>query len=233
MSHRIADLPPSTRPRERLARLGPGALNDAELIALVLRSGSAGRSAISVADDLLVGAGGVHSLSKRTAVEIARTRSLGAAKAAAVVAAFELGRRAGADQPATRAVVRGPADVAAVARAHVRSSVREEVLVVVTNVRNRVVHVEGLTVGTPYRSLVDPKDVLATVFLQRGAGFALVHTHPSGDAAPSAADVVATEAVERAATAVGVRFLGHIIVAGRTWSEVTSSAGDGAPLRQG
>lgn len=220
---RIADLPAGQRPRERLARLGCSSLSDQELLALVLRTGGRGTNAVDLGQRLLARWGSLDQMAVARVDDLLRQSELGEAKAAAVAAAFELGRRAASAGPRPE-MITGPEDIASLVCFELCGRDQEEVLVVVTNNANRVVRVVTLSRGGSDRCLLVPRDVLATVLRTGGTGFALAHNHPSGDPTPSREDVAVTKQVECAATAVGLRFLDHIIVAGPgEWSRVTEA----------
>jgi DNA repair protein RadC len=212
MAIRIADMVEQDRPRERLARKGVGGLSDAELLALVVRSGAAGRSAVDVGAELLAAFGSLPALAVARPEELARATSIGAAKAAGLVAAFELGRRAATAADARRPI-RGPTDIIAAVRTEIGDHRREEAFVIVVNAAHRVIKVERLTTGSADRCLLPPRDVLAVALRHDGLGFAVAHTHPSGDPRPSAEDVGATRSLAEAAKAVGLRFLDHVVIA--------------------
>lgn len=216
----ISDITLDDRPRERLDRLGAHALTDAELLALILRSGVRGASALDVAADLLATRGGLTAIAGTDLGTLAQQPALGTAKAAAIVAAFELGRRVERQGETSPSRIRGPEDIAMIGRRALTDTSREEVVVLVAGRTQNVLRVENLTVGTDSRCLLDPRDVLSVVLKHGGHGFALVHSHPSGDARPSAEDLAATQELRAAAEAVGVRFLDHVIVAGNRWSAV-------------
>lgn len=148
MSVRIADLPAHERPRERLRRVGAGGLSDCELIALVLRSGGAGRSAVEVAQDLVAAHGSLTLLSVALVEQLAATSSVGEAKAAGLVAAFELGRRA-VDAAPLPDRIRSAEDLVALFRGEFKDHRREEALVAVLDASRRPLRVVMLTVGGP------------------------------------------------------------------------------------
>lgn len=216
----MRELRQSERPRERLAARGVEALGERELLALVLRNGASGVSALDLADQLLAAFGGLGGVATAHPEELAAQRGVGAAKAAAIVAAFALGRRtaAGSDPP-TR--LRGPADVAQVARDVLSGVRRERVLVLVCDAANQLRHTVTVSEGSIDRALVPVREILNAVLRHDGRAFALAHNHPSGDPCPSDADVQATREVKLAASAVGLRFLGHVVVAGNEWREVS------------
>lgn len=216
----MARIPAKDRPRERLDRLGSAALTDAELVALVIRSGARGSGALDVAQSLLGNDGGLVGLSRTAAGEMSEDHAIGPAKAASLVAAFELGRRAARSGEPTQIAVRGPADIAAVARTHVGDTRREESMVLVLNRAHRVIRVERLTIGTDDRCLVEPRDVLGVVLRHGGRAFALAHTHPSGSPTASGEDVRVTQELREAAETIGLRFVDHVILAGSRWRRV-------------
>ncbi len=210
MSVRIIDLPESDRPRERLWRRGVTALSDAELIALVLRQGRVGESALDLAAGLLAEYGGLDRLSTARAEELAARPGLGPAKAAALLAALQLARQLWrADAPVA---IRRPEDLAAVAHGELSGLRRERVLVIVLDAGNRVRRVIVLSEGSVDRSLLPVREVLNAVLRNDGVAFALAHNHPSGDPTPSQQDLRATVDVQTAAHLVGLRFLDHVIV---------------------
>jgi DNA repair protein RadC len=218
MSTRIADLPEDDRPRERLWRKGAAALSNIELLALVLRQGRSGESALELAARLLAEHGGVDRLATAGAEELAAVPGVGAAKAAALAAAFQLGRNLGGDLPDA---VRRPDDLAAIAQQELAGLRRERVLVLVLDAGNRVQRVVALTEGSVDRSLLPVREVLNAVLRNDGTAFALAHNHPSGDLTPSPQDLHSTEAVALAAPIVGLRFLDHLIVTDAAWLNLT------------
>lgn len=220
MTVSMAQIAEQDRPRERLDRLGPHALTDAELVALVLRSGAPGRNALELAHELLAEHGGLAPLAGRELSHLAVTHAVGPAKASSLMAAFELGRRAAAVEIPSAARLRDAGDIAAVVRRSITDPGREESFVVVLNASHRVLRIEPISKGTESRCLLDAKDVLTTVLRCGGSAFALVHTHPSGDPSPSPEDLAFTRALAGAADAVGLVMLDHVIVAGPKWSRV-------------
>jgi DNA repair protein RadC len=218
MTAAMADLPAHERPRERLLRVGPESLSERELLALVLRDGRRGQSALALAASLLVEYQGLAGLAAARPEELASHPGVGAAKAAALVAAFRLGRLArGTVETPT---LRGAGDVAAVAGAELAGLRRERVLVLVCGARNRLRHTVTLTEGSAERSLLPIRDILNAVLRHDGCAFAIAHNHPSGDPAPSEEDRLATAKLMAASRTVGLRFLGHVIVAGEDWRSV-------------
>lgn len=216
----MAAVPPHERPRERLLARGADALTERELLALVLRNGTTGLSALDLAAELLAEYGTLHALAAARPEELAMRPGVGPAKAAALVAAFRLGRRANAgdDDPVA---LRRPDDVARVAGRELDGARRERVLVLVCDAANRLRRTVLVSEGSVDRSLLPVREILNAVLRHDGRAFAVAHNHPDGDPEPSDADRRATEDVKAAARLAGLRFLGHVIVAGQAWSAVS------------
>lgn len=216
----MAAVPPHDRPRERLLARGVDALTERELLALVLRNGTKGVSALDLAAALLAEYGSLDALSAARPEELAMRPGVGPAKAAAVVAAFTLGRRLdarGHERPALRTAQ----DVAGVAIRELDGARRERVLVLICDAANRLRRTTTVSEGSVDRSLVPVREILNAVLRHDGRAFALAHNHPGGDAEPSDADRRATEDVRAAARVAGLRFLGHVVVAGADWRVVS------------
>lgn len=218
----LANLPPQERPRERLLCSGPEALSDRELLALVLRHGRRGENALSLAASLLAEYGNLDTLAGARPEELATRSGVGVAKAAALVAAFQLGRRLGLDD--VPLVLRSPNDVAEVARRQLDGLRRERVLVLVCDAANRLRRTVIVSEGSIDRSLVPVREILNAVLRHDGRAFAIAHNHPSGNPEPSGADHRATAEVRDAASVVGLRFLGHVVVGGRGWEAIAIRA---------
>lgn len=216
----MAAVPPHERPRERLLTRGAEALTERELIALVLRDGTKGMSALDLAAELLAEYGTLRALAAARPEELAMRPGVGPAKAAALVASFELARR-GDGRDDELMLLRGPEDVARIARRELDGARRERLLVLVCDAANRVRRTVVVSEGSVDRSLVPVRETLNAVLRHDGRAFALAHNHPSGTPEPSDADRRATEDVKAAATVAGLRFLGHVIVADDDWLAVS------------
>lgn len=225
----MAALPEHERPRERLAAQGSGALSDRELLALVLRNGTRGESALDLAGGLLAEYGSLAALAVALPEELERRSGVGAAKAAGLVAAFQLGRRAAT--PVAIGLVLGSADdVANATKSHLAGRRRERVVVLVCDGANRLCHTVVVAEGSIDRSLVPVREILNAVLRHDGKAFAVAHNHPSGDPTPSHADRQATSELALAAATLGLRFLDHVVVAGNTSaSAMVTSPGAGRP----
>ena len=214
----MTSLPVHERPRERMLRCGVEALSERELLAIVLRSGLQGKSALDLATALLGEYGSLSALARARPEELATRRGVGIAKAASLVATFQLGRRVGLDD--TAPVLRSPSKVAEVARLELDGLRRERVLVLVCDAANRLRRTVIVSEGSIDRSLLPVREILNAVLRHDGRAFAIAHNHPSGNPEPSEADRRATVEVRDAASVVGLRFLGHVVVADEEWRSI-------------
>ena len=215
----MIDLPPQQRPRERLLRQGVDALTDRELLALLLRNGTRGTSALDLADDLLAEHGSLTALAMARPEELAVRKGVGPAKAATIVAAFRLAGRVSRAN-LNPVVLRRPEDVVAAVQADLSTLRCERVVTLVCDAANRCRRIITVAEGSVDYSLVPVREILNAVLRHDGRAFALAHNHPSGDPEPSDADRRATEELRAAARVVGVRFLGHVVVAHDRWQSI-------------
>lgn len=209
--NRIADLPKDDRPRERLLRLGPTSLSDAELLALFINTGIPGENAIQVAQRLLKTHGSLAQLARLTPQLLRGEKALGPAKAALLTAAFEIGRRAEREtlieQPLST-----PELIYQFAGPEMRHLPHETVRVLLVNTRLSFVRQEQISHGTVNESMAHPRDVLRPAIAHAAWGFILVHNHPSGDPSPSDADFRMTRRIREASEVLGIKFLDHVII---------------------
>ncbi|APE33371.1 DNA repair protein [Nocardia mangyaensis] len=216
MSVPIANLPLAQRPRERLLMLGPHALADAELLALLLGQGTRGQSALELAAALLGEYGGLADLAAARPEELARRAGIGPAKAATVIAAFHLGTRSRTTESVPR--LTAPADIARVAVPLFAGARVERLLVLICDTQNRLRHRAFVAEGAIDHVAVPVREILNTVLRHDGRAFAVAHNHPSGDPEPSPDDRRASTLLHQAAHTVGLRYLDHLVIAGETWS---------------
>ena len=203
------------RPRERLDALGSSALSDAELIALLIRTGNRGSSALAVATDLLARHGGLQGLSRMSGRELGQSQGIGPAKSASLRAALEVGRRLAGRRLRAGAVIRSPSDVYHHFHPRLRDARQEHFLVILLDARHRVLRSEMISQGTLTASLVHPREVFRPALRDAAAALVLVHNHPSGDPTPSTEDREVTARLASAGEILGVRVLDHIVVAER------------------
>ena len=208
----IRELPVAERPRERLAMRGAGGLTSAELIGLLWGSGSRGRSAVDIATDALAGYDGLTGLARATELELAAIAGVGPAKAAQLVAAFELGRRLLADWPSGRWTVRSPRDVADRLILQMGRLEREELRVVVLDSKNHVLRVATVYQGNVSSSLVRVGELFRDAVRLNAASMILVHNHPSGDPTPSPDDLHLTAEALAAGRLLDIDLLDHLLI---------------------
>src|SRR3990167_9297831 len=212
MDMAIRDQPRQERPRERLYWNGPEALADAELLALQLGSGTAGRSASDVAREMLATYGSLAEVAAREVTELARVMGVGPAKAARLVAAFELGRRLRARTPGVRVVLSAPADVYAAFGPLMEDLPREVFRVALLDAQNGLLRDRVVSEGTLSASLVHPREVFKPAILECAASVILLHTHPGGAPTPSREDVRLTRQLVECARLLDLRVHDHVII---------------------
>lgn len=204
---------PHDRPREKLGRVGPAALGDNELVAIVIGHGHRGGSALDVANAVLDAAGGVHGLPRLLRDDLARIAGLGAAKGSQILAAVELGRRTLLRGPQARRQILSPRDAAAHLLPEFGSSAVERFGVLLLDSRHRVIRARLLSVGSLDASLAHPREVFREAIVGGAAAIVLFHNHPSGDPTPSRDDVALTARLASAGALMGIDVVDHIILA--------------------
>lgn len=212
----IKDLPADARPREKLLARGPGALSDAELLALLLRTGLAGKGVLQLAQELLdgpAGFGGIAGLLHASAEDLKRIKGLGPAKRAELVAVLELARRALAQQLQERAALSSPEAVKHYLQLHLGARPHEVFAVLFLDAQHRLLALEELFRGTLTQTSVYPREVVLRALHHHAAAVVLAHNHPSGTVQPSRADEALTRTLQSALALVDVRVLDHVIVA--------------------
>lgn len=210
----IRDLPAGERPRERMAQYGPEALSTAELLAIVLRVGSRGESAVRLGERLLSEFGGLAGVARARIPQLSALPGMGLAKAAQVKAAFELGKRLSTSVEGPKPVVRGAADAAALVMEELRLREQECLAAVFLDARNQAIRVRIITVGTLTGSPAHPREVFKEALAQGAASLIVCHNHPSGDPTPSEDDIALTARLQKAGEVMGVPVLDHIIIGG-------------------
>ena len=220
------DLPPDARPREKLLARGPAALSDVELLAILLRTGIAGKGVLQMAHELLQiqtqgsdGFGGIAGLLHATADDLKRIKGLGPAKQAEIVAVLELARRAMAQRLQERTVFTHPQELKHYLQLHLSAKNHEVFAVLFLDVGHRLLALEELFRGTLTQTSVYPREVVIRALHHQAASVVLAHNHPSGSVQPSRADESLTHTLRAALALIDVRVLDHIIVApGETFS---------------
>lgn len=211
----ITDWPALDRPRERLLRSGAEALSDAELLAIFLRVGIRGKSAVDLARDLL--AHWDHSLSRLAAAslqDLQRVPGMGLAKAAQLKATLELARRALREQMADRDLLSSPQQVRDFLRLKLDALTYEVFMVLLLDAQNRLIRAEEVFRGTLTQTSVYPREIVKLALAHNAAAVILAHNHPSGVAEPSRADEQLTQSLKQTLALVDVKVLDHFVVAG-------------------
>lgn len=215
MSAHLPGLPADDRPRERLASLGPAALTTTELVAILLGTGSGGRTVLQVAAVLLERSdGSLRRLAARPGAELLRTAGVGPAKAARLVAAFELGQRLAREARPLPFRIREPEDVAAFFAHRLRDLQVEEFHLLALDSQSQVLRDLLITRGLLNSSLVHPREVFRPAIAEAAAGIIVVHNHPSGDPTPSAEDRAVTRQLAEAGRLLDLPLYDHVIIAG-------------------
>jgi DNA repair protein RadC len=201
------------RPREKLVRLGAAGLGDNELLAILIGNGFRDASALSVANAVLEATSGVHGLPRLSRDELRRVKGVGAAKAARILAAVELGRRTLVSGARVRLQFACPRDVAAYLMPQYGARPVEQFGIVLLDTKHRLVRTAIVSIGTLDASLVHPREVFREAASGSAAAIVLFHNHPSGDPTPSEDDIVLTRRLVKAGEVMGIDVIDHIILA--------------------
>ena len=223
---------PDEMPRERLFAQGIQALTDAELVALTLRTGGAGSCVTALAANLLAQHGGLSGLARSDLRELMGLPGVGRTKAAALVAAIEVGRRISRRRLREGDAIRSPEDVFRHFETRLRHANQEHFVVLLLDGRHRVLGEEIVSLGTLTASLVHPREVFRPAIRASAAALILVHNHPSGDPEPSPEDRTVTERLASAGELLGVPVLDHVVVAERGFRSLRDDGTLGAPAER-
>lgn len=212
ISATIKNLPKLERPRERLNQFGPGALSVQELIAIILRSGTTGVSAVELASRLLARFGNLKSLAQAGISELSSVEGMGEAKSISLKAAFELGRRLNSFTEDIRTVIKKPLDVYKLLSDELRLLPQEIFKVVILNTKNEIIRVETITIGTLNTNIIHPRELFRPAIRANANTILLVHNHPSGDPEPSKEDILITKKLIDASRVVDIEIEDHIVI---------------------
>jgi len=225
---RIKDQPASERPRERLAVKGPNALTDAELIAILLRTGLRGANAVEVGAQLIKKFGSLQSLARASVDELQKIRGIGRDKAVTLLAAFTLARKMAEELQRESPVLDTPENVVRLLREQNLVKEVETLQVLLLNTRRRLIRVEEIADGTVDTLLVHAREVFRAAITANASAIVLAHNHPSGDPTPSEADIKVTRDLIRAGQLLKIEVLDHVIIGRAT----PQRAKDYASLRE-
>jgi DNA repair protein RadC len=209
----IKEIPLNDRPREKMAANGAAVLTDAELIAILLRTGTAEKSAIDIASEMTADGGLYKRLAGITRLnELTNIKGLGQAKAATVLAALEIGRRIASAKPIEKIHLSCPQDVADFLMPRLRYAAKEQFVVILLNNKNKVIGTEVVSEGSLSSSIVHPREVFASAILHHAAAIMVAHNHPSGDPKPSIEDEEVTRQLLRSGKVLGIPMIDHVII---------------------
>lgn len=206
---------PEDRPREKLLLKGTPALSDAELIAILLGSGTTTMSAVELARRILQSAGNnLHDLAKLSVKDLMKTKGIGEAKAITIIAALELGRRRKELDQEDKPKISGSRDVYQLLKPHLQDIAHEEFWVVLVNRANRIIRKHQISQGGVTGTVADPKIIFKVAVEELASGVILAHNHPSGNVTASQADINLTKKLKEAGKLLDIQVLDHVIIAG-------------------
>lgn len=220
----IKDWPEDERPREKLLNRGPDALTDAELLALILRTGDAasGRSALDLGRELLREFGGLRALANASVTDICRNKGTGPAKAACLKAALELANRVKGRRLESNERYTSPQQIFDHYHFSYRDRRKEYFLALLLDGKNRIIREVRVSEGSLNQSIVHPREVFSPAVRESATAIILVHNHPTGDPTPSREDIDITRRLKEAGELMGVKVLDHIIIGDGTFLSFVS-----------
>lgn len=208
----ISELPESERPREKMYKKGPKALSNAELLAIILRTGIKNNSALSLAYRILSEHNGLKFLTNTTIEELSQIDGIGLAKAAQLMAAAELGKRISQYGAEDDTYIRCPKDAAEILMEDMRYLNREHMKVILLNIKCKVISIEEISIGSLNSSSAHPREVFVQAVKKSSAAIIMAHNHPSGDPSPSKDDIDITKRISEAGKILGIELYDHIII---------------------
>jgi len=213
----MREMPEEERPRERLARLGADVLRDAELLAILFRTGTKKQGAVALGEQTLRQFGGLRQLSQASVEELKEVPGLGAVKAVELKAALELGKRLATFSAHERPKITTSEDVARLLMVRFKDLEGEHFQSVLLNTKSEVMKIVEVSKGSLDETLCHPRDVLRQAVRENAAKIIICHNHPSGNPEPSKADIEATERIVEAGKIVGIPVVDHIIFGDGRW----------------
>ncbi|GGA36551.1 RadC family protein [Paenibacillus physcomitrellae] len=210
--YRLRDIPHEERPRERMMRYGAGALSHAELLAILLRTGTHQESAIHVAQKILSKAGEIRGLVDLSLDELMEIKGIGEAKAIQLLAGIEIGRRLARSTRRETLIIRSPKDAADIVMDQLRYLNKEHFICLFLNTKNHLLGQETLSMGSLNASIVHPREVFRAAMKCSSASIVCAHNHPSGDPSPSPEDIQITKRLSEAGAIIGIDVLDHLII---------------------
>ncbi len=217
---KIKDWPVNERPREKLINHGPEVLTEAELLAILIGSGSGKVTAVDIAKTLFVEHRTLRSLAGLSVGDLKQFRGIGDARAVSIAAAFELARRLQSSPDVERRIIRSPSDIAEEFIPALRDLQQEVFIVVLLNSANKIIKEITITKGLLNSSLTHPREVFRHAIVEHAASVILMHNHPSGNPEPSQEDISITKQIVEAGKVVGIPVHDHIIIAGGNFTSL-------------
>jgi DNA repair protein RadC len=214
----IKNWSPEDRPREKLLLKGTSSLSDAELLAILLGSGTTTMSAVDLAKRILLRAGNnLHDLARVSVKDLMKIKGIGEAKAVTIIAALELGRRRKDLEEMEKIRISGSKDIYDVLRRHLTDLPHEEFWIVLLNRANRVIKIHQISQGGVAGTVADPKIIFKVALEELASGIVLAHNHPSGNLTASQADIDLTKKLKEAGKLLEIQVLDHLILAGQKY----------------
>ncbi|QHI73320.1 RadC family protein [Aminipila terrae] len=214
----IRELPIDERPQEKLVIYGTSALSNAELLAVIIRTGTSNKSAVALANEVLTfKENGIRFLAECLPEELAEIQGIGQAKACQIVAAIELGKRIATKPKQMRINVNNPEVIADLFMEKMRYYKKEFFNVVILNTKGEVISVENVAVGDLNCTIIHPREIFCKAVKKSASAVIFVHNHPSGNPAPSREDIDITERLIKAGEVLGIRVIDHIIIGDGTF----------------
>jgi len=208
----LQQMPLDERPRERLVRDGADALSSAELLAIILGSGTKSKHVLQLAEELLVAFGSLENLSQATLSELSEIKGIGLIKAIQLQAAFRLGIRASKQAATPRCKIIHPKQAYDLLRYELENEMREHFISVLLDAKSYLIAYEIISIGTLSQTLVHPREVFYPAIRHKAASFLVVHNHPSGDLTPSKEDLHLTDLLIDASVLLGIPLRDHLII---------------------
>lgn len=215
---KIKDLPLDDRPREKLILRGPQSLSDSELIAIILRTGTKGKSVFQISQEIIKKSGNLASLAVKTVSAFTKDEGIGKDKAATLAAVFEIAKRVNAQIKWFSDVkITSPEDVAKIFIPLLKDEIKEHFFVLCLNSANKIIKYENISIGNLNSSVVHPREVFKVAIDNNSANIIVLHNHPSGNPEPSNEDISITKKLVESGKILGIEIFDHIIIAGNQY----------------
>ncbi|MCL5027746.1 MAG: DNA repair protein RadC [Bacteroidetes bacterium] len=216
---KVKELPLDDRPREKLMLRGAQNLSDAELIAILLRTGTKGKSVIDVAQELIIEQGNLAVLASKPLSTLTKSSGIGKDKAATLLAAFEISRRILSQSKwYSENKITSPKDVAEIFIPLLKDELKEKFIVVCLNTANKIIKIETISIGSLNSSVVHPREIFKAAIENSSASIILIHNHPSGNPDPSTEDIAITKKIVESGKIMEIPVFDHLIIAGNSYT---------------